>query len=205
MSFLVLTAMINSLGLIASASVGVVEKLIVFSMLPTTAFSAALSAMDSPALWRRPDEPRPALYAPVCRAVPRFRDRVPAPLTVERARDGRFVYRRPAGCRAGRAVPALLQPRLCAGLLRLLHECVLQRRRAYAVPLDSQPCLHLPGTYSIVMAAHSRGAPIHALYWLCGACRFLSLCTALPVVYLRTLSKTKKGGGPQLYFARGSA
>lgn len=46
-SFLVLTAMINSLGLIASASVGVVEKLIVFSMLPTTAFSAALSAMTA--------------------------------------------------------------------------------------------------------------------------------------------------------------
>ncbi|MBC8569651.1 MATE family efflux transporter [Zongyangia hominis] len=46
-SFLVITAMINSLGLIASASVGVVEKLIVFSMLPTTAFSAALSAMTA--------------------------------------------------------------------------------------------------------------------------------------------------------------
>lgn len=46
-SFLILTAMVNSLGLIASASVGVVEKLIVFSMLPTTAFSAALSAMTA--------------------------------------------------------------------------------------------------------------------------------------------------------------
>lgn len=46
-SFLVLTAMINGLGLIASASVGVVEKLIAFSMLPTTAFSAALSAMTA--------------------------------------------------------------------------------------------------------------------------------------------------------------
>ena len=46
-SFLILTAMVNSMGLIASASVGVVEKLIVFSMLPTTAFSAALSAMTA--------------------------------------------------------------------------------------------------------------------------------------------------------------
>ena len=46
-SFLIITAMINGLGLIASASVGVVEKLIVFSMLPTTAFSAALSAMTA--------------------------------------------------------------------------------------------------------------------------------------------------------------
>ena len=46
-SFLILTAMINSMGLVASAAVGVVEKLIVFSMLPTTAFSAALSAMTA--------------------------------------------------------------------------------------------------------------------------------------------------------------
>ena len=46
-SFLIITAMVNSMGLIASASVGVVEKLIVFSMLPTTAVSAALSAMTA--------------------------------------------------------------------------------------------------------------------------------------------------------------
>lgn len=46
-SFLIITAMINHLGLIASASVGVVEKLIVFSMLPTTAVSSALSAMTA--------------------------------------------------------------------------------------------------------------------------------------------------------------
>ena len=46
-SFLIITAMVNSMGLIASAAVGVVEKLIVFSMLPTTAVSAALSAMTA--------------------------------------------------------------------------------------------------------------------------------------------------------------
>lgn len=46
-SFLVITAIINSLGLIASAAVGVVEKLIVFSMLPTTAFAAALAAITA--------------------------------------------------------------------------------------------------------------------------------------------------------------
>lgn len=46
-SFLLITAIVNSLGLIASAAVGVVEKLIVFSMLPTTAFSAALSAVTA--------------------------------------------------------------------------------------------------------------------------------------------------------------
>lgn len=46
-SFLIITAMLNSMGLVASASVGVVEKLIAFSMLPTTAFSSALSAMTA--------------------------------------------------------------------------------------------------------------------------------------------------------------
>ena len=46
-SFLIITAMVNRMGLIASASVGVVEKLIVFSMLPITAVSAALSVMTA--------------------------------------------------------------------------------------------------------------------------------------------------------------
>ena len=46
-SFLIITSIINGMGLIASASVGVVEKLIVFSMLPTTAFSSALAAMTA--------------------------------------------------------------------------------------------------------------------------------------------------------------
>ncbi len=41
LSFLVITAILNSLGLTASAAVGVVEKLIIISMLPTTAFASA--------------------------------------------------------------------------------------------------------------------------------------------------------------------
>ncbi len=46
-SFLIITAIINEMGLIASASVGVVEKLIVFSMLPTTAFAASIAAITA--------------------------------------------------------------------------------------------------------------------------------------------------------------
>lgn len=46
-SFLVITALINHMGLVASASVGVVEKLIVFSMLPTTAFASAIAAITA--------------------------------------------------------------------------------------------------------------------------------------------------------------
>ena len=46
-SFLIITAVINTMGLIASAAVGVVEKLIVFAMLPPTAFGSAISAMTA--------------------------------------------------------------------------------------------------------------------------------------------------------------
>lgn len=46
-SFLIITAILNAMGLAASAAVGVTEKLIVFSMLPTTAFAAAVAAMTA--------------------------------------------------------------------------------------------------------------------------------------------------------------
>ena len=46
-SFLVITALINHMGLVASASVGVVEKLIMFSMLPTTAIASAIAAVTA--------------------------------------------------------------------------------------------------------------------------------------------------------------
>ncbi len=46
-SFLFITTVINTMGLIASAAVGVVEKLIIFAMLPPTAFGSAISAMTA--------------------------------------------------------------------------------------------------------------------------------------------------------------
>ena len=46
-SFLLITAIVNTLGVSASAAVGVVEKLIVVSMLPTTAFASAVAAMTA--------------------------------------------------------------------------------------------------------------------------------------------------------------
>lgn len=46
-SFLAITAIINTLGIIASASVGVVEKVIVFAFLPVHAFSSAVAAMTA--------------------------------------------------------------------------------------------------------------------------------------------------------------
>lgn len=46
-SFLIITAIINTMGLTASASVGVVEKIIVFAMLPASAFASAVAAMTA--------------------------------------------------------------------------------------------------------------------------------------------------------------
>lgn len=45
LSFLIITAIINTMGLVASAAVGVTEKLISFFMLPPSAFSSAVATM----------------------------------------------------------------------------------------------------------------------------------------------------------------
>ena len=47
LSFLVITAIINTMGLIASAAVGVTEKIMAFAFLPPDAFAAALAAMTA--------------------------------------------------------------------------------------------------------------------------------------------------------------
>lgn len=46
-SFLLITTIINTMGLTASAAVGVVEKIIVFAMLPPTAFASAIAVMTA--------------------------------------------------------------------------------------------------------------------------------------------------------------
>lgn len=46
-SFLMITAIINNMGVVASAAVGVVEKIIIFAMLPPAAFGAAVATMTA--------------------------------------------------------------------------------------------------------------------------------------------------------------
>ncbi len=46
-SFLIITAIINTMGLVASAAVGVDEKIIVFAMLVPTSFASAVAAMTA--------------------------------------------------------------------------------------------------------------------------------------------------------------
>jgi len=63
LSFLIITAIINTMGLIASAAVGVVEKIISFAMLPPSAFGSAVAAMSAQNLGAgRPDRARSALW-----------------------------------------------------------------------------------------------------------------------------------------------
>lgn len=46
-SFLLITAIVNQMGVVASASLGVVEKIIVFAMLPPMAVSSAVATMTA--------------------------------------------------------------------------------------------------------------------------------------------------------------
>lgn len=63
-SFLVITSVINTMGLTASASLGVVEKIIVFTMLPTIAFASAIAAMTAQNMGAgKPDRAKKCLYA----------------------------------------------------------------------------------------------------------------------------------------------
>ena len=62
-SFLVITAIINTLGLVASAAVGVVEKLIVFAFLPATSCASAVATLTAQNLGAgKPERARRAMW-----------------------------------------------------------------------------------------------------------------------------------------------
>lgn len=69
-SFLLITVIVNGMGVVASASLGVVEKIIVFAMLPPVAVSSAVAAMTAQnygaGLSDRVDR---CLYAGICMAL----------------------------------------------------------------------------------------------------------------------------------------
>ena len=50
-SFLIITVIVNQMGVVASAALGVVEKIIVFAMLPPMAISSAVAAMTVTAIF----------------------------------------------------------------------------------------------------------------------------------------------------------
>ena len=60
-----ITAIVNTLGLIASAAVGVVEKIFMFTLLPPSAFSAAVAPMTAQNMGA--EQPERAKQAPLVR------------------------------------------------------------------------------------------------------------------------------------------
>ena len=54
-SFLIILAIVNSMGVIASAGVGVAEKVCAFIMLISSAFMQSMSVICGTKLWRRSD------------------------------------------------------------------------------------------------------------------------------------------------------
>ncbi len=69
-SFLMITAIINTMGLTASASVGVVEKIIVFAMLPSQAFASAVAVMTAQNMGaNKPQRAKKGLYTAISMAL----------------------------------------------------------------------------------------------------------------------------------------
>lgn len=69
-SFLMITAIINLMGLTASASVGVVEKIIVFAMLPAQAFASAVAVMTAQNMGaNKPQRAQKGLYTGISMAL----------------------------------------------------------------------------------------------------------------------------------------
>lgn len=62
-SFLAITTIINTMGLVASAAVGVVEKIIMFAMLPPSSFASAVAAVTAQNLGAgKPERARKSLW-----------------------------------------------------------------------------------------------------------------------------------------------
>mgnify|MGYP005771389105 FL=1 len=69
-SFLMITAIINLMGLTASATVGVVEKIIVFAMLPAQAFASAVAVMTAQNMGaNKPQRAQKGLYTGISMAL----------------------------------------------------------------------------------------------------------------------------------------
>lgn len=63
LSFLIITMIVNTMGLVASAAVGVVEKIIIFAMLPPTAFASAIATITAQNIGAgKPERARKALW-----------------------------------------------------------------------------------------------------------------------------------------------
>ena len=121
-SFLIITVIVNTMGVVASASVGVVERLMGFAMLPPSAFASAVATMTAQNMGA--NKPERAWGALKCghRLFPDLRNCGLYLLPVLASDADRDFLRRPAGDCGGGPVSALLRPGLRAGVLCILHQ-----------------------------------------------------------------------------------
>lgn len=151
LSFLLITVIVNGMGVVASAALGVVEKLIVFAMLPPDGHSVGCGGHDSPKLRCRAEGAYAVLLALGHRhglGLRRFRVRL-LPVLAGYA-DGHLHERR--GSHAdGFRLSAGIQHRLHHGEFRVLHQCLFQRAGQFRVPHGTQRDFHFLVSHSVVV------------------------------------------------------
>lgn len=165
-SFLIITAVINAMGLVASAAVGVVEKLLVFAFLPLTAFSSAVAAMTAQNIGagRRDRAVRHRLVAAFRRFV------LPLRAVFPRHPDP-SVHQRGGGDRGGGGLSPLLFHRLRGGGGGFLHERLFQRLRPGGYLTGSQPDRHLRGADPAVLCFEPAAGRLLVSHRFCRAHR----------------------------------
>ena len=154
-SFLLITVIVNGMGVVASAALGVVEKLIVFAMLPPMAISSAVAAMTAQnygaGLRVRMNR---CLYAGIGMAlvfgvsVCLYSQFLPDTLTGIFTRDSEVVQMASGYLRG-------IQHRLHHSEFRVLHQCLFQRAGQFRVPHGTQRDFHLPLPHTFVLRLQS--------------------------------------------------
>ena len=151
-SFLLITVIVNGMGVVASAALGVVEKLIVFAMLPPMAISSAVAAMTARCRAACAYEP-----LPVCRhrhGIGLRRFGVPL-FTIPAGHADGHLHPRQRGGTDGFRLSAGIQHRLHHGEFRVLHQCLFQRAGQFRVPHGTQRDFHLPLPHTFVLQLQS--------------------------------------------------
>ena len=170
-SFLIITAVINAMGLVASAAVGVVEKLLVFAFLPLTAFSSAVAAMTAQNIGagRRDRAVRvlgcgiawSLLFGGLFCLYAQFFPATPDP----------SVHQRGGGDRGCGGLSPLLFHRLRGGGGGFLHERLFQRLRPGGYLTGSQPDRHLRGADPAVLCFEPAAGRLLVSHRFCRAHR----------------------------------
>ena len=180
-SFLIITVIVNQMGVIASAALGVVEKIIVFAMLPPMAISSAVAAMTAQNYGAGLTERmRRCLWSGIGMAlvfgvsVCLYSQFWPETLT--------GILRRGCHCH-GCDLSTWLQHRLRHCQLCILHQFLFQRARQFLVSDDTQSHCHIPFPYTPLLGFQSYRPYFVAMDGLCAATLHDGIAPHLLLVY----------------------